>query len=98
MTGAVALAEFIADSLQLLRIDLRDNEIKTGGLMALSHALRVNTSVTRIDLDKETKKESVSFEFIFWQISAFYLGVSVVVVFFLLLIKFMVVLKHCCEI
>ena len=59
-SGAVALAEFIADSLLLLRIDLRDNDIKTGGLMALSHAMRVNTSVTRIDLDKDTKRESVS--------------------------------------
>ena len=59
-SGAVALAEFIADSLILLRIDLRDNDIKTGGLMALSHAMRVNTSVTRIDLDKDTKRESVS--------------------------------------
>ena len=58
--GAVALAEFIADSFQLLRIDLRDNDIKTGGLMALSHAMRVNETVTRIDLDKETKRESVS--------------------------------------
>lgn len=60
LVGAVALAEFLADSTMLLRIDLRDNEIKTGGLMALSHAMRVNSSVTRIDLDKDTKKESVS--------------------------------------
>ena len=55
----MALAEYIADSTILLRVDLRDNDIKTGGLMALSHAMRVNTSVTRIDLDKDPKKESV---------------------------------------
>lgn len=59
--GAVALAEYIADSSHLLRLDLRENDIKTAGLMAVSLALKVNESVTRVDLDKETKKESVSF-------------------------------------
>ena len=58
--GAVALAEFIADSPRLLRIDLRENDIKTGGLMALSLSLKVSETVTRIDLDKEPKRESVS--------------------------------------
>ena len=66
-TGAVALAEFIADSKHLLRVDLRENDVKTGGLMALSLALKVSESVTRVDLDKEPKKESVcikkSFQF-----------------------------------
>lgn len=59
-TGAVALAEAVADSPRLLRLDLRENEIKTAGLMALSLALKVNQTVTRVDLDRETKKESVS--------------------------------------
>lgn len=59
-TGAVALAEFIAESMKLVRLDLRENEIKTGGLMALSLALKVSQSVTRIDIDKGPKKESVS--------------------------------------
>lgn len=58
--GAVALAEYVADSAHLLRLDLRENDIKTAGLMALSLSLKVNDSVTRIDLDKETKKEPVS--------------------------------------
>lgn len=58
--GAVALAEYVADSFHLLRLDLRENDIKTAGLMALSLALKVNESVTRMDVDKETKKESVS--------------------------------------
>ncbi len=58
--GAVALAEFIADSTRLLRIDLRENDIKTGGLMALSLSLKVSETVTRIDLDKDPKRESVS--------------------------------------
>lgn len=59
-TGAVAVAEFIAESPRLLRLDLRENEIKTGGLMALSLALKVNTSLLRLDLDREPKKETVS--------------------------------------
>ncbi|XP_065511324.1 protein phosphatase 1 regulatory subunit 37 isoform X2 [Caloenas nicobarica] len=41
--GAVAVAEFIAESPRLLRLDLRENEIKTGGLMALSLALKVKS-------------------------------------------------------
>lgn len=59
MSGAVAVAEFIAESPRLLRLDLRENEIKTGGLMALSLALKVNTSLLRLDLDREPKKETV---------------------------------------
>lgn len=54
------MAEAVADSPRLLRLDLRENEIKTAGLMALSLALKVNHTVTRVDLDRETKKESVS--------------------------------------
>lgn len=53
------MAEFIAESPRLLRLDLRENEIKTGGLMALSLALKVNHSLLRLDLDREPKKESV---------------------------------------
>ena len=59
ITGAVALAEFIAESLHLMRIDLRENDIKTGGLMALTLSLKVSSTVTRLDLDKEAKKENV---------------------------------------
>lgn len=54
------MAEFIAESPRLLRLDLRENEIKTGGLMALSLALKVNRSLLRLDLDREPKKEAVS--------------------------------------
>lgn len=58
--GAVAIAEFIAESPRLLRLDMRENEIKTGGLMALTLAFKVNTSLLRLDLDREPKKETVS--------------------------------------
>ena len=57
--GAVALAEFIADSPRLVRLDLRENSIKTAGLMALALSLKVNTTVTKLDLDKELKRELV---------------------------------------
>lgn len=59
-TGAVALAEYIAESRFLMHMDLRENEIKTAGLMALSLSLKVNQSVTQVDLDKDPKRE-VSF-------------------------------------
>ena len=59
LLGAVALAEFIAETVKLIRLDLRGNYIRTGGLMALMLSLKVNQSVTRIDLDGEPKKEAV---------------------------------------
>jgi protein phosphatase 1 regulatory subunit 37 len=59
--GSVALAEVIADSPKLVRVDLRENEIKTAGMMALALALKVNVILQRLDLDKEIKKEAVRF-------------------------------------
>ena len=59
--GSVALAEVIADSPKLVRVDLRENEIKTAGMMALALALKVNVILQRLDLDKEIKKETVRF-------------------------------------
>ena len=55
----IALAEVIADSKTLLRMDLRENDPYVGGLMALSLSLKVNKTLVRIDLDKEMKKEPV---------------------------------------
>jgi len=56
----VALAEFIAESSRLIRLDLRANGIKTAGLMALMLSLKVSQTVTAVDLDQDTKKDSVS--------------------------------------
>lgn len=53
------MAEVIADSPRLVRVDLRENEIKTAGMMALSLALKVNNILHRLDMDKDTKKEAV---------------------------------------
>ena len=59
-TGFIALAEYLADTKSLLRLDLRENDPYVGGLMALALSLKVNQSLVRIDLDKEMKKEPVS--------------------------------------
>lgn len=59
IVGMIALAEVIADSKTLLRMDLRENDPYVGGLMALSLSLKVNNSLVRIDLDKELRKEPV---------------------------------------
>ncbi|PSN36949.1 hypothetical protein C0J52_15882 [Blattella germanica] len=40
-----------------VRIDLRDNCLKVAGLMALALSMKVNTSVTQLDLDSEPKKK-----------------------------------------
>ena len=63
--GAVALAEVLADSLTLTRIDLRGNELQVAGLMAFSMALKVNQSLIKLDLDKAIKKEPVCICIIF---------------------------------
>lgn len=42
------------------RIDLRDNSVKVAGLMALALSMKVNTSVTQLDLDDIPKKKMVS--------------------------------------
>lgn len=59
VVGMIALAEVIAESTTMLRLDLRENDPYVGGLMALSLSLKVNKSLVRIDLDKELKKEPV---------------------------------------
>lgn len=57
--GAVALAEFLAESPQIQRLDLRQNEVKVGGLMALCLALRINRSLASLDLDHMLPQEQV---------------------------------------
>ncbi|XP_035807971.1 protein phosphatase 1 regulatory subunit 37 isoform X1 [Amphiprion ocellaris] len=59
--GAVALAEFLAESRHIQRLDLRQNEVKVGGLMALSLALRINRSLARLDVDLTPSQEQDEF-------------------------------------
>ncbi|XP_014906785.1 protein phosphatase 1 regulatory subunit 37 isoform X1 [Poecilia latipinna] len=49
--GAVALAEFLAESRLIQRLDLHENQVKLGGLMALSLALRINCSLSHLGVD-----------------------------------------------
>uniref|UniRef100_A0A3B4Z602 Protein phosphatase 1 regulatory subunit 37 n=1 Tax=Stegastes partitus TaxID=144197 RepID=A0A3B4Z602_9TELE len=57
---AVALAEFLAESRQIQRLDLRQNDVKVGGLMALSLALRINRSLASLDVDHTPSQEQLA--------------------------------------
>ena len=46
------------------RLDLRNNDIGLGGLMALSLAARENKSLTRLDLDKPPRDSTLPPELI----------------------------------
>ena len=46
------------------RIDLRDNCVKVAGLMALALSMKVNTSITQLDLDSVPKKKMVCITFV----------------------------------
>ena len=53
------MAEFLAESRQIQQLDLRQNEVKVGGLMALCLALRINSSLASLDLDHTPPQEQV---------------------------------------
>lgn len=57
--GAVALAEFLAESRQIQQLDVRQNEVKVGGQMALCLALRINRSLASLELDHIPPQEQV---------------------------------------
>lgn len=57
------MAEFLAESKQIEQLDLRQNEVKIGGLMALCLALRVNRSLVNLHLDYIPPQEQVSSKF-----------------------------------
>ena len=59
-TGAVALAEYLAESHQIQQLDLQGNEVRLGGLMALCLALRINLSLATLDLDSTPSPQQVS--------------------------------------
>jgi protein phosphatase 1 regulatory subunit 37 len=55
--GVIALAEYIAETQSLRRLDLRENDIRLGGLMALASSLKFNKTLDRIELDRDPKRE-----------------------------------------
>jgi len=58
--GAIALAEFVAESKMLEQLDLRDNDIRIAGLMALSLAHKMNYKLVRLSMPRTIKIEPVS--------------------------------------
>lgn len=54
----MALAEYVAENTKIQELDLRDNSIRLGGLLALVQSMKVNQSVTKLKLDKRFPKES----------------------------------------
>ncbi|XP_016421922.1 protein phosphatase 1 regulatory subunit 37-like [Sinocyclocheilus rhinocerous] len=59
--GAVTLAEILAESPQIQRLEVRQNQVLSGGLMALLLALKINRSLIRLDLDQHLKEEKEDF-------------------------------------
>ncbi|XP_058255273.1 protein phosphatase 1 regulatory subunit 37-like [Hemibagrus wyckioides] len=59
--GAVVLAEFIAESRFLQTLDVRQNLVLTGGLMAFALALKLNHTLVHLDLDQNPKEEKDDF-------------------------------------
>lgn len=57
--GAIALAEFVAESKLLEHLDLRDNDIRIAGLMALSLAHKMNYKLLRLTMPRTIKIEPV---------------------------------------
>ena len=60
VSGAIALAEVLAESRYLVHVDLRENEIRIAGLMALCLALRMNHKLLHLETPKTFKVEQVS--------------------------------------
>ena len=59
IVGAIALAEFVAESRMLEQLDLRDNDIRIAGLMALSLAHKMNHKLLRLTMPRTIRIEPV---------------------------------------
>ena len=66
--GTIALAEYIAETQSLNRLDLRENDIRLGGLMALASSLKFNKTLYRLDLDRDPKRENSVSDFNFFSL------------------------------
>lgn len=54
-TGCIALAEYLADHPRFLRLDVRFNNIRGGGWLALSHAVKMSPAIIRVDMNYSFK-------------------------------------------
>lgn len=59
MTGAIALAEVLAESKHLTHLDLKDNDVRVAGLMALQLGHRMNQTLLYMETPKSYKVEQV---------------------------------------
>ena len=58
--GAIALAEVLAESKHLTELDLKENDIRVAGLMALQLAHRMNKTLVGMETPKSYRVEQVS--------------------------------------
>ena len=58
--GAIALAEILAENRHIKYLDIRDNDIRIAGLMALSLAHKINHRLLQLDVPKNVKSDQVS--------------------------------------
>ena len=59
-TGAIALAEVLAESKHITHLDLKENDIRVAGLLALQLAHRMNHALLCMETPKTYKVEPVS--------------------------------------
>lgn len=58
--GAIALAEVLAESKHLLELDLKENDIRVAGLMALQLGHRMNRTLITMETPKTYRVEPVN--------------------------------------
>lgn len=59
LTGAIALAEVLAENRHLTHLDLRENDVRVAGLMGLQLAHRMNHTLLNMDMPKGFKVDQV---------------------------------------
>ena len=58
--GAIALAEVLAESRHITHVDLKENDLRVAGLMALQLAHRMNHTLLFMETPKAYRVEPVS--------------------------------------
>ena len=59
--GAIALAEVLAEHRFLLSLDLKENDIRVAGLMALQLAHKMNQTLLNLDIPRNSRVDAVRF-------------------------------------
>ena len=58
-SGAIALAEVLAENKHISHLDLRENDVRVAGLMGLQLAHRMNHALLHMDTPKSYKVDQV---------------------------------------